>query len=186
MPPFDRRKLVPVLTHAAQRSVRQMSLDDLGNLGDLLGGVGVIVTLIYLALQVRHNTRALDENIVASKIQTRTTMSKAAVESIRSARTDDVLIEIFSKAAEGEKLSAAETIKLEIYIREILRLAEHDFFLYRNGLVDEDEFNGTRNFYITTFQDPISLNFWEQHKDQFPTTFRNELDDILRDSGESA
>ena len=36
-----------------------MTLDDLGNLGDLVGGIGVIATLIYLALQIRQNTTAL-------------------------------------------------------------------------------------------------------------------------------
>lgn len=37
-----------------------MSLQDLGNLGEFLGAVGVIVSLIYLSLQIRHNTRAVN------------------------------------------------------------------------------------------------------------------------------
>jgi len=36
-----------------------MSLDALGNLGDFIGGIAVVVTLIYLAYQVRANTSAL-------------------------------------------------------------------------------------------------------------------------------
>lgn len=35
-----------------------MTLDDLGNPGDLVGGL-LVVTLVYLALQVRHDTRAV-------------------------------------------------------------------------------------------------------------------------------
>lgn len=31
----------------------------MGNLGDAVGGIGVIVTLLYLALQTRKNTRAV-------------------------------------------------------------------------------------------------------------------------------
>jgi len=34
-------------------------LDTLGNIGDFVGGIAVVVTLIYLALQVRQNTSAL-------------------------------------------------------------------------------------------------------------------------------
>ena len=40
----------------------------LGNIGELVGAIGVVVTLVYLAIQVRHskqstdaNTRALEE-----------------------------------------------------------------------------------------------------------------------------
>jgi len=34
-------------------------LDALGNLGDFIGGIAVVVTLLYLAVQVRQNTTAL-------------------------------------------------------------------------------------------------------------------------------
>lgn len=33
------------------------AVDALGNIGDFVGGIGVIVTLAYLAVQIRHNTR---------------------------------------------------------------------------------------------------------------------------------
>ena len=36
-----------------------MTLEDLGNLGDFLGGIAVIVTLIYLVVQIRQNTKLL-------------------------------------------------------------------------------------------------------------------------------
>jgi hypothetical protein len=36
-----------------------MSFDALGNLGDFIGGIAVVVTLIYLAVQIRQNTSAL-------------------------------------------------------------------------------------------------------------------------------
>ena len=34
-------------------------LENLGNIGDFIGGIGVVATLIYLALQIRQNTSAL-------------------------------------------------------------------------------------------------------------------------------
>ena len=33
-----------------------MSLEDLGNLGEFLGAIGVIVTLVYLAIQIRQGS----------------------------------------------------------------------------------------------------------------------------------
>ena len=36
-----------------------MTLSDLGDLGDFLGGIGVIATLVYLAIQIRRNTMAV-------------------------------------------------------------------------------------------------------------------------------
>ncbi len=34
-------------------------LEALGNIGDFLGGIGVVVTLLYLAAQIRQNTRMM-------------------------------------------------------------------------------------------------------------------------------
>ena len=34
-------------------------LEALGNIGDFLGGIGVVITLIYLATQIRENTQSL-------------------------------------------------------------------------------------------------------------------------------
>ncbi len=38
-----------------------MSIIELGALGEFLGSIGVIATLIYLAIQIRQNTHSLDE-----------------------------------------------------------------------------------------------------------------------------
>lgn len=33
--------------------------ESLGNIGDFIGGIGVIITLIYLAYQIRQNTNSI-------------------------------------------------------------------------------------------------------------------------------
>lgn len=37
-----------------------MSIQDLGALGEILGGAGVIVTMIYLARQIREDSRQVE------------------------------------------------------------------------------------------------------------------------------
>ena len=39
-----------------------MNLDALGNLGDFIGGIGVLATLIYLAYQIRQNTASVQQS----------------------------------------------------------------------------------------------------------------------------
>lgn len=34
-------------------------IENLGNVGDFIGGIGVVITLIYLATQIAQNTRSL-------------------------------------------------------------------------------------------------------------------------------
>ena len=41
-----------------------MNLEVLGNLGDFVGGIAVVLTLIYLAVQIRENTKEVRNNTV--------------------------------------------------------------------------------------------------------------------------
>ncbi len=45
-----------------------MTIQDLGALGELLGSVAVLATLIYLALQTRQNTMAISAQLDAARI----------------------------------------------------------------------------------------------------------------------
>lgn len=40
-----------------------MNLTQLANLGEFVGGVAVLVTLVYLAVQIRMNTRAIPTHL---------------------------------------------------------------------------------------------------------------------------
>jgi hypothetical protein len=42
-----------------------MSLEDLGNIGEFVAAVAVVLSLIYLAVQIRQNTRQVDVNTKA-------------------------------------------------------------------------------------------------------------------------
>lgn len=44
-----------------------MTLEDLGNIGDFLGGIGVVITLLYLAIQIRQNTRQLKADSMSAQ-----------------------------------------------------------------------------------------------------------------------
>ena len=43
-------------------------LENLGNIGDFLGGIGVVITLLYLAFQIRLNTRQLKSDAEAARV----------------------------------------------------------------------------------------------------------------------
>jgi hypothetical protein len=42
-----------------------MTLQDLGSLGEFVGAIAVVISLIYLAVQVRRNTQQLESNVQA-------------------------------------------------------------------------------------------------------------------------
>ena len=45
-----------------------MSLEDLGNLGEFIGAFAVVISLVYLAIQIRQNTAQIRENSQVSRL----------------------------------------------------------------------------------------------------------------------
>ncbi len=155
-----------------------MSLEDLGNIGDFVGGVGVILTLLYLAVQIRQNTRTVEQNTLASKAQTRLQVTNDTVESIRSVRTNDALLQAFVKTLEEKDLDSTDNLVLSLYARELFRAAEGNFYQYRVGTIDDEEFQGIYVFYQDMFQQPHMKEFWSENKHQFPSVFVKEVDSM--------
>ena len=58
-----------------------LTIQDLGALGELLGSVAVLVTLIYLALQTRQNTMAIAAQLDAARIGTVMTVNSLPITS---------------------------------------------------------------------------------------------------------
>ncbi len=45
-----------------------MTIQDLGALGELIGSVALLVTLVYLTLQTRQNTKAISAQLEAARL----------------------------------------------------------------------------------------------------------------------
>jgi hypothetical protein len=102
-----------------------MDLDTLANIGEFVGGIFVIVTLIYLAYQVRQNTKALRiENYSRVLERMSTLQSRLAVE--------PELNHLFMVGAEDPaRLTRAERTRFAWALYELFGAGE---FMYHQSL----------------------------------------------------
>ena len=98
-----------------------MTIMELGALGEFIGSIGVIVTLFYLAVQIRQNT-AQQKKI---ELEARASAVNASASALREARRavyqDSELSEIFLKGMSNpEDLSEIYFVRFRILIQNIL------------------------------------------------------------------
>ena len=70
-----------------------LTIQDLGALGEFLGSIAVLATLIYLTLQTRQNTMAIGAQLDAARLASATSLSLTAVTSneLLEAMTEDTV-----------------------------------------------------------------------------------------------
>ena len=112
-----------------------MNWDALGALAELAGAVGVIASLVYLATQIRHNTRA---GSVDAKLTT-TGMLSSFVDMFI---TDPALSDLFLRGRESTKdLSPEEYQRFSNMVMKTFWFGSAAHFQLRAGtLTDEDWF----------------------------------------------
>ena len=78
-------------------------LEALGNLGDFIGGIAVVATLLYLAVQIRQNTRLLKANALASASAAKVSFNHLLGSDPDAARVFQVGLEDFSSLTDDER-----------------------------------------------------------------------------------
>ncbi len=110
-----------------------MSLMDtaqlLGNLGEFIGAIVIVATLIYLAMQVRQNTNALNA-------QSRQSVLSAAQGGLLAMMENP---EVHLSMVKTDSLTPTEHVKLHFWLAAFMRLREFSWLQYRQGITDESQ-----------------------------------------------
>ena len=100
---------------------------------NFLGVVGIIGSLIFVALELRQSQRIA----LAAQQQARTEVFTSVVNSANGASSVS-LYEVLSKVTANEVLTAEEKKIAQNYAFQLVWIFENDFIQYKAGLIDED------------------------------------------------
>lgn len=150
-----------------------MNLDALGAVAESLGALGVVVSLIYLAIQIQRNTSAIRANAA----QQVTNRGGEIAEAIAS-QAD--LADIQRRGlSEPESLTPAERFRFSNIMNTIFRAYENMDYQYRIGLLDEDIWAGLDNNLKQVATRPGFLDWWLSARDGYNQEFRSRINSIV-------
>jgi hypothetical protein len=108
-----------------------MDLQLLANLGDAIGGLGVVVSLLYLAIQIRQNTKAVRSSSYHQAAEQTWNYCLAVAQ-------DESLAEILARRMAGGDLTPAEQMRANISDQALIYGFENMLRLQEQGLVDSE------------------------------------------------
>ncbi len=141
-----------------------MTIQDLGALGELLGSVAVLATLVYLALQTRQNTMAIGAQLDAATIAAnRTNLLSVAT----SSELAEAVREDFTDALTTSQL------RLRMYWISMFASFQWQFRQARRGLLpsySEAEMGRIAGMYFSLYRS--FEGWWENSKPNFSPEVR--------------
>ncbi len=143
-----------------------MDITTLGAVGELVGGVAVLVTLVYLAVQVRELKLAGDET------------ARSWRENL-SCLMDNV--EVFQAGALGmASLRGDQALRFVPLMQYIMAYFENFHGKYRDGIVDRAEWERIDQILVWYFSWPGVVEWWSVIEVQYRPEFVAHVRELLR------
>jgi hypothetical protein len=125
-----------------------VTLGDLGNIGEFVGAIAVLATLIYLAIQIRQNSATTRAHI-------RQSLADSQIQYINSRATDPFLRSAVGKMFAGQQLDAEEEFGLRMHAVSGIRMFENYFAQYTLGTMAPEDWRAIREVIKLHFRFPM-------------------------------
>ena len=125
-----------------------MDITVLSAWGEFLGGIAVVVSLIFVGIQVRNSTKA-------SRAATRQAIADSFMTAAAAVVEPVTLNEAMAELESGkilENLPQTQRYQLQIYSAMYIRALDNAFYQYQSGLLENAQWQSMRNGLVFNLQ----------------------------------
>ena len=140
-----------------------MSIQDWGAIGEILGGIAVVISLVYLARQLRMNTTTLkanaawDSEMAFAKTNLDIGLHPLVALLVNKASRADSKLEDFTET---------ETAQLYFLVRCALQIAQAQWWLWRSGNLSDELWDYRRRWARNFVEAPVLNPIWKAELEQ--------------------
>lgn len=142
-----------------------MTLDQLASIGEIIGGLAVVVSLVYLSIQIRMNTEAERTSTYQSIVSDFGALNNTM------ASTPE-LSHLFVEAMENyHPLNPDQKARISQIFFQCFRYFENMFYQNQKGYLDDEVWIGWKRLMLTYYASPGFQTWWEHRRDVFSEPF---------------
>jgi len=147
-----------------------MTLQDIGAIGEAIGGIAVIFTLLYLSLQIRQNTKAIRSSSFHGLTDSFNAINNLVAH-------DESLARIFRVGTRNlDDLDEDERVRFGFMFLAPFRVFETLYFQREAGTVDPRLWEAEKRSMVFLLSGPGSQEWWRSNPLSFTPEFREFID----------
>ena len=150
-----------------------MTLSDLAAIGSFVSGVAVVITLVFLVIQMRLNTAAL-KRAEYNAAQTAASAFRMTIVDNR-----DVATLLTAALAQNGNLDETDNLRLQHLLTEILWFSWLVWDRQQTGLFSKDDWKATTPLFTDLLIAEQGAAWWNHYKSGCPPAFRADVDTAI-------
>jgi hypothetical protein len=147
-----------------------VNLETLSAIAQIVAAVGVIVSLFYLAAQIRQNTRSQRSIVVDSLTNSLIALLGPQAGDPALTRAFVTIVENWHGATEEDRLRAVAVLF------PLFKLFENVWFQQRQGTLEPEQWQGWDLYMRAYYHRPGVKTWWSLRRGMFPAGFRDYLE----------
>lgn len=150
-----------------------MDIMELGAIGELVSGVAVIGSLLYVGIQVRQSNQ-IATNTAAQ------TFRQLNNEFIRELCSDASQFKLYLEGlSDRRSLSTEDRIRFDMMLMQMFRTAESQYLEYRDGHMSAEIWESYFRSLVIIMRQPGARASWNHLKEQMIARFASHIDDTV-------
>jgi hypothetical protein len=153
--------------------VKKLNLQDFESIAEIIGAIAIVVSLIYVGIQVNDSTRAVRS---ATANDTSAAMSQWYITVGSNAEATRILLDGMTNP---EVLNREETAQFVYMFHGLFLEYQAAYYVAEQGTLDVE----MRDFLVNTLagvrEQPGFLKYWNQRREIFNPSFRAFVDDLI-------
>lgn len=150
-----------------------MEIAELGSIGEFISSIAVLITLVFLTLETRRNSRYLARSNARQSIDG----NREALGELLDKEVSELFYRGNLKGLDA--LTPEERYRFDIAYAIWLQAAEQAFADSRAGFFDADHLISWENSIPGFLSTPGGVEWWKQRRVWFSHEFRNDVDRML-------
>jgi hypothetical protein len=153
----------------------KLRLKDVSSIAEVISAIAIIISLIYVGVQVNDSTRAVRS---ATANETAAAISSWYAEIGSNPLATHAVLDGF---ADPESLSREETAQFVYLMHGLFLQYQAAYYLSQEGTLDEELRESVTNTILGVRGQPGMRVYWTQRRDLFKPSFREHVDNFLSD-----
>ena len=151
-----------------------MNWEAIGAVGEIVGAMAVVITLVYLALQTRHSA-------AATKSSTEVEASRQLSAWITRSSQEELIRRLWDDVQAGKPLSKEHYIRWLWYVSDFFHMSEGIFIQYQKGFVSAEVWGEFDRMMLGLLQAEPTQEFWHGGNSPFSDAFKIHVENLMAD-----
>jgi len=155
-----------------------MTLSELANIGETLGGLAVLVSLCYLIIEIRRSTRTAKS---ASAWNATVTLAELCEGLSHNRELSALIVQSSTETSRREDLTDEEFSQYFLFFRSLFFKYEAQWYLWREGTLSDEMWDNRRKWAKSFVSLPVPAHAWaiEKQQHQYSAGFVESIDSAV-------